>query len=179
MPSPYKALAEAARTIKETGVSDTILFAALSDFDPAGGLKCPVAGEVIIATDHEFKVGFGFMKLACAPTKQKLSANLSGEVGNLKVMNKLEVFVPGSDEELHKLVKLVKNDQLIILVKDAECDVDQYYQLGCDCNGAYLAPEGGWESGTTVDGVKGYKLSFMYPAGNVVIYQGVVTYVQA
>lgn len=179
MPSPYKALAEAARTIKETGVSDYILFASTSDFDPAGGIKCPVAGEVVITTDHEFQVGFGFIKLACAPTKQKLSVNITGEVGNLKMMNKLEVFVPGSDEELHKLLKLIKNDSLIMLVPDAECDSAQHYQLGCDCNGAYLAAEGGWESGTTVDGVKGYKLTFMYPAGNVVLYQGVITYVQA
>jgi hypothetical protein len=174
--SPYKVLAQATRTIKETGVADQILFASMTDFDPAGGLKCPAAGEVIISDDHEFVVDKGFIKLTCAPTKQKLTASITGETGNLKLMNKLEVFVPGSDKELHKLIKLVKNDQLVILVKDAECDAEQFYQLGCDCNGAFLDPEGGWESGTTKDGVKGYKLAFSYPAGNVVLYQGVITY---
>lgn len=170
MPSPYKALLVKPGLV-ESGVSDYILFASASDFTT---IQCPAAGDVEITTDHVFASGLGFMKLMCSPSKNKLSAALQGEPGSLNFQQKLNIFVPGSKKELHKLLKLVKNDSLIVLVKDSDCDVDQYYQLGCDCNFAYFIGENGWESGTTKDGQKGYNLTIEYPSTAIQIYSGVI-----
>lgn len=162
-------------SIKTSGVSDHFFFAPVKEM---ASIKCPAtADDVVIAAAHTFTdaVDGGFYKVVCAPAKQKLSASFSGEPGSLKVMKKFEVFVPGSEAELHQLVKHLMNEPLIILTKDAECDADQYYQLGCDCNYAFLAADGGWESGTTKDGQKGYKLTFEYPSTSVLVYTAAVT----
>lgn len=171
MPSPYKALLVKAGLV-EPGVSDYILFASASDFTT---IQCPPAGDVEITLAHVFASGLGFMKLMCSPSKNKLGATLQGEPGSLNLQQKLNIFVPGSKKELHKLIKLVKNDSLIVLVKDADCDVNQYYQLGCDCNFAYFIGENGWESGTTKDGQKGYNLTIEYPSSAIQIYSGAIT----
>lgn len=170
--SIYSTLAHTPTTIKEPGIGDFLLFAPLSDFTT---IEKPVSGESHIAGDHIFPVDKGFMKLECAPAKEKLSAQFVGEAGNLKLANKLEVFIPGSNKELHKLIGMMKNDKFIILAHDSDCVVASYYQIGNECNGAYLSPTDGWESGTTKDGVKGYKLTFEAPSNKVITYEGVVT----
>ena len=162
-------------SIKESGVADHFFFAPVSEM---ASIKCPAtADDVVIAAAHTFTdaVDGGFYKVACAPSKQKLGASFTGEAGSLKIMKKFEAFVPGSQEDLHKLIKHLKNEALILLVKDADCPADQYYQLGCDCLHAYLSADGGFETGTTKDGQKGYKLTFEYPSSSVLIYTAAVT----
>jgi hypothetical protein len=134
MASVYSTLAATATSIKETGVSDYFLFASRKDFDTLANPTAP--GDTHITADHVFDTGLGFMKVVCAPSKQKLSAQFIGEAGNLKMVKKFEAFIPGSNKE---------------------------------------APEGGWESGTTKEGVKGYKATFEYPTGKVLTYEGAIT----
>lgn len=172
MASPYATLAATPTTGKESGLADFFLFAAKSEFDT---IEKPTTGNTHIATDHTFLTGNGFMKVECAPVKEKLSAQFIGEQGNLKLNSAFECFIPGSNKELHKLISLIKNEQLIILVHDSDCDIAGYYQLGTECTGAYLSADGGFETGTTKDGVKGYKLKFEVPGNKVLTYEGAVT----
>lgn len=160
---------------KEHGLSDHFFFAPVSEM---ASIKCPAtADDVVIATAHTFTdaVDGGFYKVICAPAKQKITSTLTGEQGSLKMMNTFEAFVPGSDEPIHKLIKHLKNEPLIILAPDANCDSGINYQLGCDCIYAFLSADGGFESGTTKDGQKGYKLKFEYPGSSVLMYTAVVT----
>jgi hypothetical protein len=156
-----------------SGVSDFFYVALAEDF-AANGIKCAAAGEVIITADHTFTALKGFAKIVCSPLKNNLKSEFSGDPGNLKMMEKFKFFVPGSYEALHKSLKLYLNKPVIILVKDAECDTNIMYQGGCDCIYAYLT-SGGFDTGTTKDGVKGYELTFEVPSSGVKLYGGAVT----
>lgn len=172
MASPYKVLATGA-AFKESGVADHILISRVADFTTIG---CPGADGVLVADDHVFAVGAGWVRIECSPSTNQLKAALIGEPGSLKVNAKLDIFVPGSKVDLHKLIYKLKNEPHIILVKDADCVTGhQYYQLGCDCLSAYLVAGEGFATGTTKDGKKGYMLSFEAPAGAVQIYDGAIT----
>lgn len=162
----------------QSGVSDLFHFAPVSWFD-ANGIKCPVppfaalGDEVKIADDHEFLSGKGFIKALCAPSKNMMSAGSIGEAGSKKFLQKFECFLPGTKAELHATVAGLLNEPCVVLVKDSDCDSGVVYQGGCDCNFAYLE-SAEFTTGTLKDGQKGYKLTFEYPTGKVLLYEGVI-----
>lgn len=159
-----------------SGVSDFFLFAPVSDFTTIG---CPPASgaaagdEVIVVDDHVFAVGGGFNRVVCAPFKNQLKAATTGEVGSQKFQETLEVFVSGSYAAQHEFIKYLNNTPVIVLVKDANCAADMWYQLGCDCLYAWATTE--FETGTVKDGQKGYKITFTYYTDAVILYGGTVT----
>lgn len=165
---------------KGSGVSDFFYWSPFSSF-AANGIKCPPAApttneeSVTVADDHTFTVDNGFLKVQGSPSKNMFEASFIGEQGSLKMMASLKVFLPGSEDSLHAAISLVMNEPLIVLVKDSNCADDFWYQLGCDCAGAYIAPEGGFKSGTNADGVKGYEITIKYPTNAVLKYTGAIT----
>lgn len=150
------------------GIAEYALIALKEYFKP-NGIKSPEApfaklgDEITIKKQHEFEPNKGFIYFQLAPQKNSLKANTVGDVGLRKVNQEVAIFVPGSYEEVHATMAALLNQPLIVLVKDSNCDADFHYQLGCDCTFAYI----GWElnTGTTVDGVKGYAVTLTYDGG--------------
>jgi hypothetical protein len=108
---------------------------------------------VTVNDTHTFLTDYGFLRVNGAPSKNSFEANFTGDAGSLKLMKQVKVFIPGSDADLHAAVSLVQNEPLIVLVKDSNCPEDQYYQLGCDCVGAYIVG-GSFKSGTNKEGAE-------------------------
>ncbi|MES2457230.1 MAG: hypothetical protein V4594_16870 [Bacteroidota bacterium] len=156
-----------------SGISDFILLAAVADFE-ADGIKCPEApfatpgDKVKITSPHVFKTDKAFAKIICAPEKNQLNVGSIGDTGFTKGDFNLEMFVPGSYAELHEAMGEYLNRPLIALVKDSNCGANQWYQLGCDCVFANLKWD--FSTGTTKDGVKGYKISVTYQNGYILLY---------
>ncbi|MBK7692122.1 MAG: hypothetical protein IPJ31_13795 [Bacteroidetes bacterium] len=161
-----------------SGVSDYLHFAPVSWF-AVNGIQCPVppyatlGDEVKVTADHTFLVTKGFLKAICAPSKNMISAATIGEQGSKKFMQKIECFLAGTKEELHATIAGLLNEPLVLLVKDSDCDAGNYYQVGCDCNFAYVE-SAEFATGTLKDGQKGYKLTFEFPTEKILIYSGVV-----
>lgn len=160
---------------QKSGIAEFALLALVSWF-AADGIKAPVApftaaGDSLTIKDpHEFKYLTGntgpkytFIKFGLAPQKNKLDVKTTGDLGTNGQMSELEIFVPGSYAVAHEKVKNLLNTPLIVLAKDSNCPADLYYQLGCDCQFAYLT--GDFSTSTTKDGAKGYTLKITFDDG--------------
>lgn len=154
----------------QSGVAEYMLLAPVSWFDPADGIKCPVGpfgvtpgDEITIVNPHVFNAGKAFIKVQLAPQKNSLDYNTVGDIGLQKQNAEIKTFWPGSYVEVHEAIKNFINTPLIALIKDAQCEADLWYQLGCDCQKAWLS--GKFTTGTTKDGVKGYEVMLTYDGG--------------
>lgn len=161
----------------ESGIAEFALLAPQRWF-AAGGIKKPGTGtavgdEVRILLTHEFLPEKGFIRFALAPEKNQYSAETVGDKGFTKFRNTLEIFVPGSYEEVHEAMKWLKTEPMIVLVKDSNCDANLYYQIGDACLGAWIT--GNFQTSTSAEGVKGYTVTISNTAKSVVLYQGAIT----
>lgn len=161
----------------ESGIAEFALLAPQRWF-AAGGIKKPGTGtavgdEVRILLTHEFLPEKGFIRFALAPEKNQYSAETIGDKGFTKFRNTLEIFVPGSYEEVHEAMKWLKTEPMIVLVKDSNCDANLYYQIGDACLGAWIT--GNFQTSTSAEGVKGYTITISNTAKSVVLYQGAIT----
>lgn len=112
-----------------------ILVAPVSHFATIAELL-PIEGDGILATtaaaaatitgDHTFNLGFGFAKFNAEQDKNGLESAL---IGDSKVFeNKLTVMVKGTDADLLGNLRLLKNEKLIVLAREAGSG--RYRQLG-------------------------------------------------
>lgn len=158
-----------------SGIAEYALLAKAEWF-AANGIKAPVApftaeGDSITIKDpHVFKYitgstgpKYAFTKYALAPQKNKLDIKTKGDLGSNGQMTEVEIFIPGSYAQVHARVRSLLNVPLVVLVKDSNCSANMYYQLGCDCQFAYLT--GDFTTATTKDGAKGYTLKLTYDDG--------------
>ena len=161
-----------------TGIAEYVLIASVEDF-VTGGIKCPAAPQdadplglgIKITVDHEFKVGRGFAKIKFVAEKNSLIGKTIGDLGFQKLDFELKGFIPGSYAELHEQVSNMINNSLIVLVKDANCTANMWYQLGCDCTGSYMKAD--FQTSTTKDGAKGYDVTFTWQNAYVQLYDTV------
>ncbi len=160
-----------------SGVAEFVLISPVYDF-VEGGIKCPVApftdpgDEITIKATHVHKDGKAFIKILLAPEKNQLTGTTIGDLMFQKLDQSLEIFIPGSYAEVHEFVKNIINTPLIVLSKDADCDANMYYQLGCDCTFAYAKMDFG--TGFTREGVKGYKGMITYLSKYIQYYKGTI-----
>lgn len=152
----------------QSGVAEYVLLSPVSWFEQ-NGIMCPVlpftnpGDEITIYEPHVFKAGKGFIKFQLAPQKNSLGYNTSGDIGSLKQNAELKIFIPGSYIVAHEAIKNLINTPLIALIKDGDCNAGLFYQLGCDCQKAWLSAS--FNTGTTKDGVKGYEATLTYDGG--------------
>lgn len=157
----------------DSGVADFVLVAPVYDF-AEGGIKCPAApftdpgDQVKIKTEHVFNDGRAFAKILLAPEKNQLSGTTIGDLGFQKMDQNLEIFIPGSYAEVHEAAKNLINTPLIVLAKDSNCPANMWYQLGCDCVYAWAKMD--FTTGTTREGIKGYKGTITYLQGYIQLY---------
>lgn len=150
-----------------SGIAAHVLLAPMIWFTPNVGIKSPVApfvnaGDgITIKTAHSFITGKGFLYFALAPQKNQLNVPVIGDPGFNKQNQEADIFIPGNTPALHETYQTLMNVPLIVLVKDSNCKADiGYFQLGCDCEGAFLG--GPYATGTTKDGVKGFNAKITY-----------------
>lgn len=171
----FQNLMEAQNT--SSGVAEFVYIAPVRDFEE-GGIKCPAApftdpgDRITIREDHVFKSGKGFIKVLLAPEKNQLNATTVGDLMFQKMDQGLEIFIPGSYAEVHEFAKEIINTPLIVISKDSECDANLHYQLGCDCTYAYLKMD--FTTGTTREGVKGYKGMVTFLHKYIQLYAGAI-----
>lgn len=157
-----------------SGISNHALIAPKEWFVANTGIKSPVApftlpgDAVTIKNAHEFVEGKGFIYFALAPEKNQLVANTVGDPGFNKQVQEATIFVPGSTPAQHEQMQTLINVPLIVLVKDSSCKAGLYYQLGSECEDAFMSGE--FNTGTSKDGVKGYNAKITYD-GPVMFYQ--------
>lgn len=150
----------------DPGLAEYILVAPKSWLAP-NGLKSPVApfgvtpgDQITIKTAHEFKEGKGFIKMVLAPEKNEMSTPVVGDTGFKKNNTEIKAVLPGSTIAQHEQLRMLMNEPLIVLHKDANCKANLYYQLGNDCASAYLETE--FKTGTTASGIKGFEATVRY-----------------
>lgn len=159
------------------GIGEFVYLAPVSHFG-VDGIKAPIApfaapgDEVTIATDHVFLVGKKFAKVQLAPDTNSLTASPVGDKGFKRLSHEVTVVIPGSYAEVHEAVKNWMNTPLIVLVPDAECGSNFYYQMGSSCIGAWVEPT--FNTGTTADGRKGYEIKITYSGGFIQNYAGTI-----
>jgi hypothetical protein len=167
----YKNLKEPANVF--SGISDFVLVAPVSDFE-ANGIKSPAApftdpgDEVKVKTAHVFKAGRAFAKILLAPEKNQLSGTTIGDLGFQKQDQTLDIFIPGSYAEVHEFAKNIINTPLVVLTKDSNCPANMWYQLGDGCTYAWAKMD--FTTGTTREGIKGYKGTITYLGGFIQLY---------
>ena len=118
-------------------------------------------GTPTVAIDAAPVATYGFLVATLAPQKNKLDSKSIGEIGLLRQMSELDIFLPGSYGALHQDVKHLKNQPCIALIKDANIQSNLYYQLGDGDFNAWVAGSE-FSTGTTKDGVKGWNLKINY-----------------
>lgn len=155
-----------------SGVATKLLLGFVSTFED---IKCPEApftnpgDEVTIRSPHTFKtVDDGFIELLLAPEKNRLQLSTVGDKGFQKFNENITAMIPGSYAAQHEAIKNMLNKPLIILIKDSNCDENMWYQLGCDCEAAYLTAA--FDTGTTAEGNKGYEVTFSVMTNYVALY---------
>ena len=113
--------------------------------------------------------------MALAADKNSYDAKTIGDTGFTKFANEVNVIVPGSYADQHELMKDLLNKPVIVLIKDSDCPADMWYQVGSACVFAYISPA--FETGTTKESIKGYKLKITNTASKVYLYQGEINYI--
>ncbi|OJW09927.1 MAG: hypothetical protein BGO53_08875 [Sphingobacteriales bacterium 39-19] len=155
------------------GIAQFALIAKKSDFETISGIAVPteatpLADTVKIKTAHTFKAGKAWAKWSLAKDKNQMEANAEGDPSFRQLKQVATVFVPGSYDLAHATMAALLNEDLIVLVKDANCGANMYYQLGNECSAATINPK--FTSSTTASGVKGYEVQVEYSGPCIQIY---------
>jgi hypothetical protein len=157
-----------------SGVAEKVFIAPV-DWFAADGIKSPgdwlqIGDKVTIQDDHVFLSGKAFFELALAPEKNSYTAKAIGDNGFIQFANELKINLPGSYDLQHEFIKNILNSPCIVIIKDANCPANIYYQIGNACAYAYLSAD--FETGTTKEGSKNYLLTVKNSASSVLIYAG-------
>jgi hypothetical protein len=161
------------RTNVAPGIATYALIAKKSDFATLPGIAVPtddtaLADTVKIKTAHTFKAGKAWSKWSLAKDKNELSSTGDGDAGFRQFKQTATLFVPGSYAEVHAVMAMLLNEELIVEVKDINCSASMFYQLGNECNGASINPA--FKSGNSAGGVKGYEVTVEYSGPCIQIY---------
>lgn len=160
-----------------SGIAEKVLIAPVEWFTEAGikspGVWAQKGDEVIIYDDHIFLPGKAFIECRLAPEKNDYKAKSFGDKGFTKFANEITALVPGSYALLHEFFYNIIGKAVIVLIKDANCPLNMWYQVGSDCVAARVSAS--FETGTTKDGIKGYTATITNTAEKVLLYAGEIT----
>ena len=142
------------------GYKNVFYFCPRADFlvlSPVIDPAVAIGDEVTIAAVHTFTAPKGFISYACKTHSVTLKGETVGDDG-AKELSWTSTFVllgdaASTQEQLQKLL----NDDVICMLKDAECGANQYVQLGNDC----VSPEFSvaFDGKTTKEGKKEYTVT--------------------
>lgn len=159
------------------GLAAYALVAKKSDFTVIKGIAVPTEDTPLVDTvkikePHVFKAGKAWAQWSLAKDKNQMEAAGEGDPTFRQFKQSATIFIPGSYEEAHAIMAALLNEDLIVLVKDANCSANMFYQLGNECSGATINPK--FTTSTTASGVKGYEVVVEYSGPCVQIYAATI-----
>lgn len=142
------------------GYKNVFLFAPRADFLVLAPVTTPVVNigdGLTISAAHTFTAPKGFISWDCRTHSVTLTAATVGEDGaqELEWTGVFEVL--GDSASTQEQMQAMLNDDVIALIKDAECASNQYVQLGNDCVSPTFKVE--FDGKTTKEGKKTYKVT--------------------
>jgi hypothetical protein len=126
--------------------------------------------SAIIAASHEFKDGFGFLKIYITLDSNELKADIVGERDGRGLKVSFEGFHPGNKPESLEFLNIVKNLGGIMLVPDPD---GGFFQVGAEGLPVELAPSFG--TGRLSAGRRGTTVKGECYATGLKVYQGDIT----
>lgn len=143
------------------GYKNELLFAPLADFL---SLKAPVIGGTpaigdskTIGTAHTFTSPKGFISYAAKVHSANGKGATVGEDSAQELEYTYEIAFIGDGPNIQEQLERLINDDVIVLLKDAECGANQYIQLGNDCVLPTIKAD--FDSKTTKEGKKEWKIT--------------------
>lgn len=119
------------------GYKDVFFFAPLSSFL---ALQKPTASPTVlgdkvkITTAHTFTSPAGFLSWACKKRSVTIAAETTGDPGAQQIRYTATFVVLGDGPEIQEQMDMLLNDDIICLLKESNCIVnDSYVQLGDEC----------------------------------------------
>lgn len=91
-----------------------------------------------IVTDHAFSAGTGFVELIQVRKKNTGKGESKGEGGSTWMDWTYTLVIPGDGPKIQKLIDEFRNEEVILLMKDATCSIGQVIQLGDACDPAII-----------------------------------------
>lgn len=142
------------------GYKNVFYFAPRADFDVLSGTVTPwavIGDDVTIAAVHTFTAPKGFISYACKTHSVTLKGDTVGDDGAKEIQWTATFGLLGDAASTQEQLQRQLNDDIICLLKDADCAADQYVQLGNDC----VSPEFSvaFDGKTTKDGKKEYTVT--------------------
>jgi hypothetical protein len=143
------------------GYKNVFLFARRDEFlsiskPPAPG---PLIGDALkISGAHTFTDPIGFKSWDCKTHSVTLKGTTVGEDGAQEIEWSGEFAVLGDNASTQEQMQRILNDDIICLIKEAQCLVDDsYVQLGSECISPVFKVE--FDGKTTKEGKKEYKVT--------------------
>ena len=155
------------------GLLGYVLFAPEAWFDsiakaPKYSAAQAAAGtSAIIADNHTFKAGLGFLKLYITLDSNELKADIVGERDGRGLKFGFEGFHPGNKPESLELLNLVKNTGGIMLVPTPD---EEFIQVGAEGLPVELMPSFG--TGKLSSGRRGITVKGECYATGIKLYRG-------
>jgi hypothetical protein len=142
-------------------------FATLAVPAPTGNMD---GSSVVIAADHTFNVGRGWVRMYSTLESAQLIAETIGERDGRGHRSELTAFRPGVSAANIEFANKALYDEFIILVETLEGEFLQMgsERMGVECTGAAL------DTGTVGGGRKGYTFTFD-TFGSIYVYNGAIT----
>lgn len=140
------------------GYKNVFMFAPRRDFTtiekPAPGLTPAMGDALKINAAHVFPEGKGFIEHECKSHSVKLTGATVGDDGAKEMEWTSEYTILGDSASTQEQLMRQLNDDVICLLKDADCSEGEFVQLGNDC----FSPEFDvkFDGKTTKEGKKEY-----------------------
>ena len=142
------------------GYKNVFFFAPKVDFLVLAAAITPIVNlgdDVTIAAVHTFTAPKGFFEFACKTHSVTLKGATVGDEGAQEMEWTGEFVIIGDSASTQSQLQELLNDDVICLIKDAECQANQYVQLGNDCVSPTFKVE--FDGKTTKEGKKEYKVT--------------------
>jgi hypothetical protein len=142
------------------GYKNVFLFAPRADFlvlSPVITPEVNLGDALTISAAHTFTSPAGFYQHACRTHSVTLKAETVGDDGAKELQWTATFGILGDSASTQEQLQNQLNDDVICLLKDAECGINQYVQLGNDC----VSPEFSvsFDGKTTKEGKKEYTVT--------------------
>lgn len=142
------------------GYKNVFLFCPRADFlslAPVMAAPAAIGDKLTIDTAHTFTAPKGFKEWACRTHSVTLKASTVGEDGAQELEYTAEFEILGDSASNQEQIQAILNDDVIVLLKEADCVAGQHVQLGNNCVSPTIKVE--FDGKTTKEGKKLYKVS--------------------
>jgi hypothetical protein len=160
----------------QPGHSDIALFSPISEFTTIAspGAWAAAGDSKKITTAHTFPALAGFVQLKAKPGKVRQEGTTAvGEKGGLVPVYQYIITIKGHSAIIEEWLEEAMNLEGIWLFNSPECGVNQYIQLGSNCNPAEMSAYTSKSGSRNEGGVREYEITLQ--SNDKYWYSGTVT----